>query len=1311
MRLVSKLSLLFVLASAASSYAAEQVNVVKAEPTRQKQLHNSKQEQAFILQLAAKSKVALKAELMQKNNLLSASSVSASSLQSQQQVILTQQQSVAKKLTAMSANSKVVRNYTGVANALAIETNLSVDELKQLNDVVGVYPVRRYQKKLANALPIINAPDAWELVGGMEQAGQGIRVAVIDSGIIPDHPLFADNGIQAPAASTLPNDDYCRTTDASFCNNKLIVARYYMPSFVTPSFGEHESPQGLSGHGTHVAGIATGRQVTATGGEVISGVAPGAYLMAYKALWGQDGEGTDIELIAALEDAVEDGADIINNSWGGSNGVDPINSLYNSIFQQIEATGVLLVTAAGNEGEDLQGNIVPQSIACPGCVEAGITVGATTTDLAFGIPLTVGSDTYFAQPSDTFSLSSALSATATVAPADNTLGCSAWDEAITGTIAVINRGTCTFEQKADFAEQAGAVAMIIVNNVSGANITMSMGSANLPSVMITQAEGAELTATLAQSPATNISIAANQSLGSSEQSQDWLGTFSSLGPNGDDSFIKPDMVAPGVSILSGTSPEDIATLGDDYARFNGTSMATPMVAGAAAILKQENPSYNAIELKNILVNSSDAVVLDRAGERAATAFETGAGRLNITNALATNVYATSPNMAQKQCVVNCSIDNSLAFAGTGEAQTWTASVEFDNSAITGQVLPAQLVLSTAQPLQNFSVDVSVPAAMEEDWHFGRVRWTNDSGQVINQAIAVNNEQVNSALLQANVTDVDADTKMLTLNSQNLTSDPVLNVELQLTGGAEFVSSSLDVDNAGETNITTNTAQRIELDANVSSGNAVISSSSLPVTIDLTETNVEPFLCDFDGDDDGCDEVLIQYSFDFIHYGQQYSSLLLNDNGIVIAGNDLAQSNLSINESLPNAGVPNNVIAPFWTDFDLTNPNLVGDTGGGEFYVGLLEVLGRNYMILQWNKVKLWMDESQGRTPAYWGVSNEDVEFTFQLILEENSENKWFRYLDIPEQPNFYSVGLENQTGTAGSTYWFDGAGESQVDSGDGLSISFADLGQLQVQVDIDRTDNGSFSSDDEFTVSEDTATNLNLVSNDLASSDFANLQVDVAGVSYIEQLYEGEAGVTLDTSSLSITAQAENGQVTILNDGLVAYTPAANFSGNDSFSYSISNSAGDTSSSTVAVNVVAVDDAPEITSLTGPDSIAAGASATFNVTATDIDSDNLSYTWDVPGQLTVNNFSSNELTVSAPNNLTQNTQVTIEVDVTDGTTTVSSSISVTLLAAENTGGDNNTGSDGGSSGGGSLGFVILFMLAGLITLRRQPKLSAYRGKI
>ena len=1298
MKLINTLAFISAVAVTANASANQLVQPVEAKPVSSMTVSGNKRVQQYIVELSEQPELEFKSQLTKSaGSVLSASSVN-SSIQAHKQKLISQQSQLMARVKSLHPSATMKRSYTGITNSVAVETSLGIEQLQKLSNVKAVYPVQYYTAKLANALPIIEADEAWQLLGGMTQAGRNIRVAVIDSGIVPNHPMFSDSGFTAP--SSVPSDDYCRTTQASFCNDKLIAARYYKPSFVDDSFGEFDSPQGLSGHGTHVAGIATGRQVTAPNGETFSGVAPGAYLMVYKALWGQDGEGTDIELLAALEDAAADGADIINNSWGGSNGQNPNASLYNSVFQQLEQNGIVVVTAAGNEGEDDNGNVVEQSIACPGCVEAGITVGATTTDLVNGVPVTFGNSTFYAQQSDAFNPSSAISGTAALAPTGNELGCDAWSNNISGQIAVVSRGTCTFEVKANNAQQAGASAMVVVNNIAGTTITMSMGGATLPAVMLSMSDGVSLTSAINQSPQSALTIAANSVLASDSQVQDRMGRFSSLGPNGDDSFIKPDMAAPGVTILSATSQDDEGTPGVDYAYLNGTSMATPMVAGAAAILKQANPSYTAIQVKNILVNSADAVVLDPFGAEKASAFETGAGRLNVLNAMNTKTYAAKPNMAKTPCVLNCQISNDLNLIGSTSA-TWTASVEFDNDEIGAQVSPVQVNLTAAQPQQPFTVDIMVPTSLSQGWHFGRLKWTDANGAELNQAIAINHSQESTPLLQAEVTDKDASTKTLTLTSQNISSDETLRVKLDVSGGAAFVDGSLDIDTAQPVTFNNQDDKSIDLQSEVALGGATISSGSVPVSVDLAETTLTPLDCDLPGNDDGCDEVLFQVDFAFEHFGESYDALFISDNGIVIAGDDISQANYSLNQQMPSATAPNNVIAPFWTDFDLSNPNLAGDTGGGDFILGTSELNGQRYLIVQWDKVKLWSNEDEGIDANYWGVSSTDIEFTFQLIIQENSDNKWFRYLSIPEQPNFYSVGVEDKNGIVGAGHWYNGEGQSAANSGDELSLQSSELGTLSLTVDMTKQASERFSQNDSFNVVEDEMTTLNVAANDAASVDDALLSISVADANYFEQIFDSGENISLDLSSVTITSEPTNGTAQVMASGLIEYTPNANFSGTDSLSYQITNSEGDSSSSVVNLTVEAVNDAPVISQLTGPDAIDAGASGVFTVVASDVESDNLTYQWTLPADMSSSDLTSSTLTATVNSSLTTNRQVAVSVTVSDGTVSVTQQVNVSLTASTQTTPPANTPTSDSSSGGGSFGTVAVMFGLLLLFIRRR----------
>lgn len=1297
------ISLLF----SALSFATDTAKLI-AKPITAKAVKHSQVKQQFkqyIVQFNDDS-LARKSRLIASSKNHKQGSVSAlrqssvtSSLKDHKQLLAKKRSVFMSTLKAKHKDAKVLREYSSLLNGVAVATDLSLKQIKKIENVKAVYPVRRYKNKMSNLLPIIQAEETWQLLGGRENAGKGIKIAIIDSGIVETHPMFSDSGMSAPNSSELPSDDYCRTSESSFCNNKLIVARYYVPDFINISNSdEYDSPKGLSGHGTHVAGIATGRQVTAPNGDVISGVAPGAYLMVYKALWGQDGEGSDVELLSALEDAKKDGANVINNSWGGDNGQHPSSTLYKELFEELEASGIIVVNAAGNEGEDLG----EKSIACPGCVEAGITVAATSTDLSTGLPVTFENQTLYATPGDNRAINSDINAKTLLAPSDNTLGCDDWDSnVLDGLIAIVNRGTCLFEEKADKAKAGGAIALIVINNEIEANITMSMGDSDLPAILISQADGNKLTETLTSTPDITLNIGSSFVVSTDPNLQDWVADFSSLGPNGDDSFIKPDIAAPGVGILSATSSEDTSSPNLEYARLNGTSMASPAVAGAAALLKQHSPELNALEIKSILINSSDAVVKNTTGEQNANAFETGAGRLNVFNALQATTYAQKPNMAAKYCVVNCSVTNQL-ISLSNNTITWSATVAFDDANITGEVVPSTLTLSETNKAASYSLNVNTPLGLEQDWYFGRIQWRDGQGNVINQAVAISNQQTSSELLKLTLDNVSSTTKSISLLSNNITSDEIIEVDLTISGGASFVDNSLVVSGDDSHQVTKALATQLSVIADVAVGISEITAEPAPITVNLANDGVKPIACELEA----CDEVLYEIEFDFKHFGQSYNTLLMNDNGLIVAGEDVPdQSELYFNLSFPDETVPNNIIAPFWTDFNLINHTEPDDEGGGEMFVAYYESSDIEYLVLQWNKVQLYTDDEI--TPADLGVSRADLEFTFQLILQQNSENKWFRYIDIPEQPSFYSVGTENSVGSQGGTYWFDGNGINPVTTGDELGVKLGKIGTLTIDVDVNQQASDSFSQDDDIVGSKDDTLNINVLANDLASTEDAILTTSVNNIKQVNTLFSSSTERTLIKSTLLITTEPQHGQAVIVTDGIVQYTPDANYIGTDQFSYSIENDLGQISNSDVNITILAVNNIPQIISSQIPTTINQGESVTFSVNAQDNDSD-LTYLWTIPSPLTATNTTNSEIQVTL-GALTEQQVVTVSVAVSDGENTVTKMVEVSLIPTE-IDLTNDTVEEQSDKDKGFLGLAINLYLQSLILLLLMSRRFTGRNK-
>jgi minor extracellular serine protease Vpr len=267
----------------------------------------------------------------------------------------TAQDTFVKSLAQAAPSATENSRFQVAINAVSLSVaEADVPNLYKLPNVLHVYPDQMRKVQMDASLPLINASAAWTLLGGRSTAGKGIKVADIDTGLRIANPMFDGTGFTMPAGYP---KGFCASnpTDADFkCNGKVIAARAITPD-VPLAAEEVVKPLDIDGHGSHTAGTAAGDPVTVQPWNLqISGVAPGAYLMVYKALYEapdhSTAQGSDTMLVTALEDALSDGADVVNNSWGGGAGGDPRGSIYDALIHNISAAGTTVVFSAGNSG-------------------------------------------------------------------------------------------------------------------------------------------------------------------------------------------------------------------------------------------------------------------------------------------------------------------------------------------------------------------------------------------------------------------------------------------------------------------------------------------------------------------------------------------------------------------------------------------------------------------------------------------------------------------------------------------------------------------------------------------------------------------------------------------------------------------------------------------------------------------------------------------------------------------------------------------------------------------------------------------------
>ena len=525
--------------------------------------------------------------------------------------------------------------YRHVLNGFSVR--MSEAEARELAALPGVKRVRpdvAWRLQTDRGPQMIGAPAVWDGASGVSSRGEGVVIGVIDSGINWDHRYFSDDPSQTggyefsnPLGEQLGE---CSRPQVQ-CNDKLIGVWDFTEE---GSFGEDTAE---SGHGTHVASTAAGNPWTFSlqdidGTFATSGVAPRANIISYKVCYSEDFDDEDVagrcpgeSITGALEQAVEDGVDIINYSLGGDPG-DPWERALR--FLNIRNAGITFVVSAGNSGPDVA------SVSGPADAPWTLAVGSTTHGRRIGHRADVVDLTdLFVEPGTGPEIQNTINAP--IIPADEAgpdlEGCSAYDDGVfDGSIAFIKRGTCTFETKVDHAADAGALAVLVFNNEAGESAIVMGGleETTIPSGMLGNAEGEQALDEIRASSDPWATMYDDLAKLVDENLQDRVSNFSSRGPGPETpGVMKPNLMAPGEMILAGVVPDE-QSIG-----FNsGTSMASPHVAGAVALLKSMHPEWTPDMLQSALETTSEAPPVKVAlGD--ATMLDRGAGRIRVDQAM------------------------------------------------------------------------------------------------------------------------------------------------------------------------------------------------------------------------------------------------------------------------------------------------------------------------------------------------------------------------------------------------------------------------------------------------------------------------------------------------------------------------------------------------------------------------------------------------------------------------------------------------------------------------------------------------------
>ncbi|MDY6977145.1 MAG: S8 family serine peptidase [Pseudomonadota bacterium] len=1215
-----------------------------------------------------------------------------------------QQQSVIQSIKAFDKSFKADLSYTAAFNGFAgIVSKSALDKLSSLSTVKAVYPDVIHHAQMDASLDLIGAVETWEQFGGKESAGAGVKVAIIDSGIRPENPLFSGENFEAPAADTLPTDDYC-SEDPDFCNNKLIVAR---AADIVEGFAvveeEYESPLGFNGHGTHVAGTAVGNfgvMAERDGAEAeISGVAPAAYLMAYKGLYATpanpaSSSGASSMLLSMLEAALTDGADVVNNSWGGGAGGNPNGSVYEDVLEAMHDAGVVTVFAAGNDGPG------EGTIGCPGCSEDVITVAATTTDRLFANELTIEGDTSIGTIPALYSVGNPdiVFDTALTAPvvyagevdAANVEGCDDFAAgAFDGAIALISRGTCGFVTKIENAEAAGAVA-VVIHNVDGrgeAPILMGGLSADqtVPSFMVPATPGQELATLISGSEeAVNITIGAEVVRVVSESLADIMADFSSRGPNGDPTFLKPNIAAPGVRIFSGESPDAPGHVGENFSFKGGTSMASPHVAGAAALIKQMHPDWTAQQIKSALVTSSIRDVLKEDAATQADNFDMGAGRLDLPRATSVELTYSDLSLVDGNCYLNCEM--SITVTNTSDEDVAVdATAMFNDPAIVATVTP-QMATLPAGASAEIMVAVDVTTASTGSWSFGGINWADTDDTTTDYFIPVAVYPISTdrpELFSSDVSTSLAEEEELVRVTASATNQNVTGM-IGVTGS---IDHKFDIDPSSIAAVKNGNQQPVSYDAdkgeiywegalNTSSYSLDSDTSIAALTggyLPMAALGVQPLTCS-----GSCDDTSITLTGlpEMTYLGKTYTSMQVSSNGYISLGTSSGNVTTPSPAVMPDSNEPNNVLAPFWTDLDLLGTD-AGDDGTGNLYAANLNGPNGSLLVIEWENAQLW------------GIP--DTSFNFQIWYDFAFDSIHFVYGEM-DSPQYATVtGFENNTGTAGFTLGALTTAGSQGAlpvAGDEFILASSPGDEIEFSYNGTVVPSSEY-MDDMLSVNEDASVTANILANEMDSTIINTFTMESLSGDFRTFTPITIDKAPLDPSTVEVTAEAMNGTVAVNDDGTVTYTPNADFFGEDSFTYTVqvegtTTEAGEVvegdiiGEGTVTVAVAGVQDAP-VLSISAPSSVDEGESFTVTASATDADGDDVT--------ITIDGVETSSFTGTAPSH-EQSETVTVQVTATDGIDTTTETVSIAV----------------NDKSGGSMGWIAL-LLAPAVYLRRRMKRS------
>ncbi len=890
--------------------------------------------------------------------------------------------------------------------------------------------------------------------------GEGAVIAILDTGINSDHPSFADIGGDGydhtnplGSGNYLPGS-YC-DANPGFCNDKLIGAW----DMVNDPAGDPTSPEDSNGHGSHTASTAAGNVINdatliAPTTELmrdISGVAPHANIIMYDVCVSSC---PGSALLAAVEQVVIDASVLPNGiqslNFSISGGDDPYNDAVEIGFLNATAAGIYVAVSAGNSGPGAQtvAHNSPWVSATAAMTHnrkmlnsvSNLTSDGSPLDDIQGLGFTAGygpaviinsADLEADFPGSTLCGLGSIGDLNPPWPAGT----------FNGEIVACTRGTFGRVEKGANALAAGAGGYILMDNGGGI-----VGDAHeLPGVHISQADGVTLAAWLAANDNPMGSIA-GFSLNLDKSNGDIMAGFSSRGPNSALDVIKPDIGGPGVSILAAVASDGV-TPAPEFALLSGTSMSSPHNTGSGALIAMLT-DWNPYEIKSaMMMTANNKKMFKEDGITPTDPFDVGAGRIDLTKVLQSglvlsetpaNFAAADPalggdpktlNIASMQdgnCVGTCSWTRTVTNE-TDKFIKW--QLKGSNSGVMKvSVSPDMIELNAGE-----SADITITAnttLAPGGWNFGSITMKPNKNKysMLGMPVAVGAATSTSPNLSKSVDKavaIKGDILNYTISVSNGQIIDTIDISDMLPDGLEYVPGSASgvVTDGAEVSPLTVVDNELSWSFDLNVGGLDINPSVAPFGyFSLASLGVAPFGCPANCDD-GAFTLNIP-SFDF--NGQSYTQVIWSVNGTIEAGSASGLATTFLNQNLPSPTVPNNLMAPFWTDMNLG--------AGGNWYVAVLDAGPDQYTVYEWENVPLFGDPTA---------------YTFQVWVLNGTSNVWYVYADIPAVPFFTTVGVENDTGTFGDSYYYNGTGtEPSVGSDLAIEATLGGVATATFQAEI-----------------------------------------------------------------------------------------------------------------------------------------------------------------------------------------------------------------------------------------------------------------------